>query len=262
MRMVSKMAEQTPLYWLLDIEAYDFDIGVLKDADLTGKALIASRQLWSIVRGSEVISVLIGPGVFKGTAEAGNRRANVLEKISALMFNPSDMRCDEPLPVVDIINPEVIDPLGVRKQEEIVTLIRNLVIEKGNILAQDRLVSVRGEIGPPKIAYYEELLKKINVAHVSGVQRARFILGGTNSPLYRPYVEWFNNRKLMRADQCKVLASHMNRFGNFNNEEIMADWMIVEKAGLDESTGIMAFQKEYEKTFDIIYSNSEKFIFK
>ena len=259
--MVINVAEQTPLYWLLDIEAYNFDIGVLRDADLTGKALIVSRQLWSIVRGSEVISILIGPGIFKGVADAGNRTANVLEQISCLMFNPSNLRYNEPLPVVDIINPEIIDPLGARKQEEIVTLIRNLVVEKGNILTQDTLVSVKGSGGPPKVAHYQEMLKRISVSHVSGVQRARFILGGTNSPLYRPFSEWFEKNKYTQVDQSKILATHINKFCNFNDPDILANWIVVEKAGIDDVVGQQAIQNEYDSTYDVVSRNSEAFIF-
>ena len=261
MYTVINVAEQTPLYWLLDIEAYDFNVGVLRDADLTGKALIVSRQLWSIVRGSEVISILIGPGIFKGVAESGNRTANLLEPISCLMFNPSNLRYNEPLPVVDIINPEIIDPLGVRKQEEIVTLIRNLVVEKGNILTQNPLVSVTGSGGPPKIAHYQEMLKRIRVSHVSGVQRARFILGGTNSPLYRPYTEWFEKKKYMQADQSKILATYINKFGSFDDSDMLSDWMIVEKAGMDDLVGYDAIKKEYDNTYNIVSQNSEAFIF-
>ncbi|MFX0056638.1 MAG: hypothetical protein ACFFAD_17050, partial [Candidatus Hermodarchaeota archaeon] len=85
------------LYWLLDIEAYDFNIGVLKDTDLKGKALMVSRQLWSIIREDKVLSVLLGPGIFKGTAVSGNIRVDVVEKLAALIFDPTQMRYDEPV---------------------------------------------------------------------------------------------------------------------------------------------------------------------
>ena len=131
----------TPLYWLIEIETYDFAVGAFRGADLSGKALILSSQLWSIIRGAQVYSILIGPGIFKGVATKGGIHVDVQEYISCLMFDPTQLRYDEPLPQVDIVSPEVIDPLGVRKQEEIVTIIRNLVIERGNILAGDTLAT-------------------------------------------------------------------------------------------------------------------------
>ncbi len=250
-----------PLFWLLDIEAYDFDIGVLKDTDFTGKALMLSRQLWSIIRDDRVLSILVGPGIFKGVAVSGNRRVDILEHLGALMFNPSQLRLDEPLPVVDIINPEVIDPMAQKKREEIVTIIRRLVVEKGNVLAADPLAKVSGDAAVPQMAHYDEMIKKINVSHVSGVQRAQFILAGTNSPLYRPFVQHFENRKYVQPDSLKVLSTAFSKFTSFVDIEVMANWMVVEKAGTDRSTGIEALRDEYEETLSLVQKNAESFIY-
>jgi hypothetical protein len=253
--------EHTPLYWLIEIESYDFQVGAFKNADLKGKALILSNQLWSIIRGTRVYSVLIGPGIFKGVATKKGIQVDVLEYLSALMFDPTMIRFDEPLPQVDIVNPEVIDPLGARKQEEIVTVIRNLVMEKGNILAADRLATVARKANLPQTAHYEEIFKKINVSHVSGLQRAKFILAGTNGPMYKPFVEYFNDRKFWRKEQTKVMATPFYKFSSFIDIDVMSDWMIVEKAGTDSKTGIEAIGDEFERTLSIIEKISESFIF-
>jgi hypothetical protein len=254
-------SSQTPLYWLIEIESYDFQIGAFKDADLKGKALILSNQLWSIIRGTCVFSVLIGPGIFKGVATKGKIQIDVLEYLSALMFDPTMLRFDEPLPQVDIVNPEVIDPLGVRKQEEIVTVIRNLIVEKGNILAADPLATVQTKGNVPQTAHYEELFEKINVSHVSGIQRAMFILAGTNGPMYKPFVEFFNDRKFWSKEQTKVMATPFYKFSSFIDIDVMSDWMIVEKAGTDSKTGIEAIGDEFERTLSIIEKESESFIY-
>ncbi|MBY8997780.1 MAG: hypothetical protein KGD60_08605 [Candidatus Thorarchaeota archaeon] len=252
---------QTPLYWLIDIEGYDFHVGAFKDADLKGKALILSNQLWSIIRGTRVLSVLIGPGIFKGVATKGSIQVDVLEYLSALMFDPTMLRFDEPLPQVDIVGPEVIDPLGVRKQEEIVTIIRNLVMEKGNILAADRLATVQTETNVPQTAHYEEIFKRINVSHVSGLQRAKFILAGTNGPLYKPFVEYFESRKFWRKERTKVMATPFHKFSSFVDIDVMSDWMIVEKAGMDSKTGMEAIGDEFERTLTAVERERESFIF-
>ena len=137
--------QTVPLYWLLDVELYDFDIGVLKKADITGKALMISSQLWSIIRGNSVHSMLIGPGYFRGVATSGKIRVEIGEHLSALMFDPTRFRYDEPVPLIDIIKPEVIDPLTARKPEEIITMVKDLVIEKGNVLAINPVASVKGD---------------------------------------------------------------------------------------------------------------------
>ncbi len=250
-----------PLFWLLDVKAYDFDIGVLKDTELTGKALMVSRQLWSLIRGDKVISVLVGPGIFKGTATSGNRRVDIVEQLGALLFDPTQLRMDEPLPLVDIINPEVIDPLGTKKQEEIVTIIRQLVVEKGNILAADPLAKVRQDASVPQTAHYDEMIRRINVSHISGTQRARFILAGTNGPMYRPFVEWFEKMRYQEADRLKVMATPYLKFSSFVDIQVMSDWMIVEKAGVDTKTGIEAIRDEYDETLSIVQDNTDAFIF-
>jgi hypothetical protein len=254
------MMSVSPLFWLLDIEAYGYDIGVLKDSDVSGKVLILSQQLWSIIREDKVYSVLIGPGYFKGVAESGNRRVEAREYLSMLMFDPTELRQYEPLPLVDIIKPEVIDPMGSSKVEEIMTIISNLVVEKGNVLAGDRVAKVMGDGGVPTVAHYTDALKRIRVSHISGVQRARFILGGTNRPLYLPFVEWFNSRRFNNFFKPRIMALPFRQFTDPSNIEVMEEWMIVEKAGMG-STGIDGFRAEYESVLDNLHKHSDAYIF-
>lgn len=255
------LKDKTPLYWLIGIETYDFSIGAFRGADLSGTALILSTQLWSIIRNTEVYSILIGPGIFKGSAKKGGINVVVEEFISALMFDPTQLRYDEPLPQVDIVTPEVIDPLGLRKQEEIVTLIRNLVIERGNVLAGDALAKIKVEAGIPQTAHYEEIFKRINVSHISGEQRARFILGGTCGHIYRPFIENYPKLHLQHTERSKVFATPFHRITSFSDIEVMTDWMIVEKAGSDSKTGMEAIADEYQNTLEIIEKHKEKIIF-
>jgi len=177
------------------------------------------------------------------------------------MFDPTKLRYDEPLPQVDIVTPEVIDPLGLRKQEEIVTLIRNLVIERGNVLAGDALAKIKMEAGIPQTAHYEEIFKRINVSHISGEQRARFILGGTSGHIYRPFVENYPKLRLQPTERSKVFAAPFHRITGFSDIEVMTDWMIVEKAGMDSKMGMEAIAAEYEDTLEAIERNKEKIIF-
>ncbi len=252
---------QTPLYWLIDIESYNFQVGAFKDADLKGKALILSNQLWSIIRGTRVYSVLIGPGIFKGVATKGKIQVDVLEYLSALIFDPTKLRFDEPLPQVDIVNPEVIDPLGTRKQEEIVTIIRNLVKEKGNVLVAEPLATVQTKANLPHTVHYQEIFARINVSHISGLQRAKFILAGTNGPMYKSFVEYFNEGKYWHKERTKVMATPFNKFSSFIDIDVMSDWMIVEKAGMDSKTGMEAIGEELERTLSIVEKEKESYIY-
>ena len=255
------MMRSSPLYWLLDVEAYDFDIGVLKDTDLTGKALILSSQLWSLIREDKVVSVLIGPGIFKGVAQNGNRRVDVLEFIGALMFDPTVLRMEEPVPLVDIINPEVIDPLAAKGSEDIVTMVREFYVEKGNVLSGELEIKIQQRGSLPTVAHGIDLLKKISVNHVSGIQRARFILGGTNGPLYKPFVQHYNNHGFLSVEKMSVCTVPFSKFTNFSDIQVMSDWMIVEKAGMESQSGIEAMRSEYDQTLEDVTKNEESFIY-
>jgi hypothetical protein len=255
------LSSHSPLFWLIEIETYDFAVGAFKKADLSGKVLILSCQLWSIIRETQVYSILIGPGIFKGVANKNGIQVDVLEYLSCLMFDPTQLRFDEPLPQVDIVTPEVIDPLGTRKQEEIVTLIQNLVIQRGNVLAGDRLATIQAPTNIPETMYYEEMFKRIKVSHISGPQRAKFILGGANGPIYRPFAENFPNLTRQQVERTKVLAAPFYKFAGFSDIEIMSDWMIVEKAGVDSKTGMEAIGAEYERTLGVIEKDKDNYIF-
>ena len=250
------LMDQGALFWLLDVKAHGFDVGVLPDTDLSGRALIVSRQLWSLIRGNKVVSILVGPGIFKGVAESGSRRVDVLEYISALIFDPTQMRFDEPLPFV-----EVIDPLSAARPEDIYSVIRKLILEKGNVLAADPLARIKYGGQVPETAHYDERMEKIRITHVSGVQRAKFILAGTNSPLYRPFVQRFEKRKYDWAKNSKVLATPFDKFSTFDDEEVLADWMIVEKAGRTDKVGIPAIDEEYAASLSVVTQNADAFIY-
>ncbi len=249
------------MYWLIEVETYDFDIGVFKGADLDGKVLMLSNQLWSIIRGDTVYSMLIGPGVFKGRAKAKGRAIDVTEIIGGLMFDPSKLRLDEPLPEVDIVHPEVIDPLETGRTEEIVTIIRKVIVEHGNILPGQIIMKQHPEASVPMTAHAIDLAKKIHVSHVSGVQRAKFVLAGTNGPMYRLLVTHYQKRGFLSPDKVKVMSVPFKRFARLNDNEVMDDWMIVEKAGVEMQLGAEAYRTEFEEVMKSIERHEDKFIF-
>ena len=148
-----------------------------------------------------------------------------------------------------------------REIEEIVTLIRNLVIEKGNVLTADPLATIQTDANVPQTAHYEEVFQRINISHVSGLQRAKFILAGTNSPMYRPFVEHFESKKFWHLQRTKVMATPFFKFSSFADIDVMSDWMIVEKAGMDTTTGIEAIGQEYERTLEMVEKEKDQYIF-
>ena len=122
-------------------------------------------------------------------------------------------------------------------------------------------MKVKTNVTVPMTAHSMDLLKKIHVSHVSGVQRARFILAGTNSPMYRPLVDWYKKRKYNELQRIKVMATPYGKFSSSVDIETMSDWTIVEKAGVSMSTGIEAIREEYEQTLDGVKENESLFIY-
>jgi len=242
------------LYWLIDIETYDFTIDDLSGLDLRGKALIVSSYLWSIKRGTQHYSILIGPGIFKGVATKDNIHVDVFECISCLMFDPTQLRYDEPLPLVDIFTAEVIDPLGTKKMEHLITDIENLV----NRLEREKFI----RLGIPQIVPdFPRFYHRINLSFVSGLERAKFYLGKSNGDIYRPFAKNFPKLSHQQIERTRVLATPFCKFTNFSDIEVMSDWMIVEKAGPYSKTGMEAIGAEYERTLGAIEKDKDNYIF-
>ncbi len=59
----------------------------------------------------------------------------------------------------------------------------------------------------------------------------------------------------------KVMATPYLKFSSFVDIQVMSDWMIVEKAGVDTKTGIEAIRDEYDETLSIVQDNTDAFIF-
>jgi hypothetical protein len=57
------------------------------------------------------------------------------------------------------------------------------------------------------------------------------------------------------------MATPFLKFTSFVDIEIMSDWMIVEKAGIDTKTGIEAMRDEYDATLLQVKENEAAFIF-
>ena len=79
--------------------------------------------------------------------------------------------------------------------------------------------------------------------------------------MYKPFVEYFNDRKFWRKERTKIMATPFYKFSSFVDIDVMSDWMIVEKAGIDSKTGMEAIGDEFERTLSIVEKESESFIY-
>ncbi|MHA1917529.1 MAG: hypothetical protein ACTSUV_04365 [Candidatus Ranarchaeia archaeon] len=257
---------QTPvLYWVLNFSIPDFvHYSVPKQSEFSGKILIASRQLWSLMGGQTVRSCLIGPGIVKGVIKINNIKTEYVEKIGALIFDPTELRYDEPTPLIDIIRPEVIDPTSTARIEELEQKITKILVRRGKVLAPKRLAVLTPASTAPKTTIAEEEIVRIKVRHTSGIQRARMLLGGLNRSIYKHLLEILKGDEKPSIEKLMILRSDRKKFVKLDKDEFL-EWMIVEKMQGTTSKGppdtFNDFIKEFDETYKFILKNEGKFIF-
>ena len=183
------MPNDTVIYWLLNFSMPEFQISPTITGKSEGKILIASRQLYTLMAGEEIRSCLIGPGVVQGVHYIRKIPTEFQQPISALIFNPTQFRRDEPIPLVDIINPEVIDPIAASERSAIEQRILSIMIRRGKVLASKKLAEVRPPTGVPITVIEEEDLVRVNISYVNGLAKAKFVLGAQNRKQYQRLLE-------------------------------------------------------------------------
>jgi hypothetical protein len=57
------------------------------------------------------------------------------------------------------------------------------------------------------------------------------------------------------------MATPFFKFSSFADIDVLSDWMIVEKAGMDTKTGIEAIADEYERTLEMVDKEKDQYIF-
>ncbi|MCD6484189.1 MAG: hypothetical protein ACP6IU_02675 [Candidatus Asgardarchaeia archaeon] len=258
--------EQLPFYWLLNFKLYDykFPVGNMQ-TELSGTILIISRQLWSLMKEEQIRSAVIGPGIVRGTTIIKDTVIEIVNPIAAVIFDPTQMRFDEPIPVVDIINPEVVDPLAKGKKEEFERVIMEVYSAAGNVLIpqKTKLAEVKPPGSVPRVYYEEEVVKTVNVNYISGRLRTKFILGGRYNILYRPLKQRFMEHKYSDITQQKIFYADRGEIRDVKKEEL-EDWIIVEKLqgylGDTPPDGYTLLKDEYDNIVSFVESKKDEFL--
>ncbi|MFB0560204.1 MAG: hypothetical protein ACETWM_03055 [Candidatus Lokiarchaeia archaeon] len=254
--------EERVLFWLMDLQIPDLNFEFGK-ANFEGNILITSRQLWSLLRGSTVRSCLIGPGIVLGKAEVLGKPVRVEERIGIIIFDPTEMRLDDPTPLVNIISPEVFDPLESSTDKEIERIIENISVQKGKILVPEELAKIKHRTALPITMGREISLIKAQVRLVSGVDRARFVLGGKHRAIYGPLSKGLKDGKFHESALTKILRADIKKFQMFTRKNIEPLWTIIEQYPKisSKSEAYDQFSKEYQIVLDTIYKYKEHFIY-
>jgi hypothetical protein len=237
--------------------------------ELDGRILIASRQLWSLITGSRVRSALIGPGYVKGETQKATGNVDFGEPISAVIFDPTELRLTEQIPLVNIFSPEVIDPLEESSKQEIESVVSKIMIARGKPLVHEKLAEVKQLTSLPTLEYTSTSKVKLEVRLTSGVSKARFILGGVYKRLYAPFISKFsdkvrnyddmNSLNILWVDRRKLVAP---------SEEALSEWTIIEQSSGNTETeenvkdGYKQIVDEYKQTLDFLKANVDSYILK
>lgn len=244
----------------MEIPDLNFEFG---RANFQGNVLITSRQLWSLLKDSTVRSCLIGPGIVLGDAEVLGKPVRVEERIGIIIFDPTEMRLDNPTPLVNIISPEVFDPLESSNSKEIERIIENISVQKGKILVPEELTKVKHRAAIPITMGREISLIKAKVNLVTGVDKARFVLGGKERAIYGPLAKGLKEHKFHEYERAKILKADARKFEKFSRKNIEPDWTIIEQYPKisSKSDAFDQFLKEYQTVLDTLYKHPESFIY-
>lgn len=256
------MSEQPPpLLWVLDYVIPNFQI-LGEIITLSGEILIASRQLYSFLQEDIVRSALIGPGVVKGQVMIKGKPVDVEYVIGGVIFDPTQMRPREPIPQLDILNPEILDPLEQATEEQVQELIRTLVIKKGSVEDSGQILTITTEGGLPRTLITETRMIAKNISFVSGMKKAKFLLGGQKNRLYTPFKEALLRNRFSDPSRIWTFRIDEKEFEAFNPDKFN-EWIIIEMQ-TDPSTASSSKQvveSEFNSILTYLLGNREYFVF-
>lgn len=232
-----------PLIWLIDtlVPGLSLNYGKL---DFKGKILIISEQLWSILKDSEVRSMLIGPGFLFGEAIIKGYPVKIKEPIISVILDATELRPDMQVPLLDLMQPDIIDPTSKANTQEVVGKIRKIFRGRGQVLFERKLSEITFKANIPVLIGEEEVESKITVKTLSGQSIMRFLLAGGNHEIYSKLIDYIrenkfdNNMNLLRSDQKNIRP--------INEYTDLDDWIIVEK------TTEIDPQKQYKFTDEVL----------
>lgn len=253
--------ENPPLLWVLDYAIPDFTI-LGEKKTLSGELLIASRQLFSFLQGEVVRSAFIGPGVVKGQVIIKGKPVDVEYLVGAVIFDPTKMRPREPIPVLDILNPEILDPLEQASVEQVQEIIRTLVIKKGSVDDTGQILTITTEGGLPRTLITEQHMVAKNISLISGLKKARFLLGGQKNRLYTPFKDAMEGNRFSDPSRIWTFRIDIMEFEAFNPASF-GEWIIIEMQTdpTASSSSSQVVESEFNSILSYLIGNRKYFIF-
>jgi len=261
---IQDIKEYPTLFWILELYIPEYQ-NQMGSFELEGYILATSKQLWNLITTSEdeettVRSCLIGPSVMYATMSIGGRPIPEVKTIAGVIFDSTELRPDKPVPLLDIIAPDVIDPSAKSDEEQVTKEIRIIELAKGQQIGDELLTKVQTNHLIPKRLLGNLIKKTFTVKTTSGVDNAKVCLGGLHKDKYKLFVEAVKSGKLRIPEGRLLLDVSQKKLIAFNRDNL-SQYVIVElNPVLDPSIDAFdQFVDVYNSTIEYMLETEENY---
>ena len=227
-----KISESPTLFWLLDLYIPQYQIA-MGSVDFKGHILATSKQIWNFISTHEqeeetfMRSCLIGPSVLYGYTSRGIRK---VKKISGVIFDSTELRPDKPIPLLDTINPIIIDPTATFDEEN-------------GFQSASQLMG-----------YFAEK----TFENTSGIEVARTYLGGRHKDKYKIFMNGIDSGAYRFPESLPILEISQRKLINLEKRNL-AQYIIVELNPIFDPNleTFSQFVEVYNTTLEYMLSSKE-----
>jgi hypothetical protein len=262
---IQEINEIPTLFWILElyIPEYKTKLGTFQ---FEGYLLATSKQVWNLITSNEaeeetsVRSCLIGPSVMSGSMLIGGRKVPEVKPLSGVIFDSTELRPDKPVPLLDIISPDVIDPTSKSEEEQIIKEIWFIELIRGQKVADEILAKVQENHLVPKKLIGNLVKKTVEVRYTSGIYNAKVCLGGLHRDKYKIFVDAIKSGKFRVPEGRPLLDVSQKKLVTFDKQNL-SRYVIVElNPILDPSVDAFTqFVDVYRKTVDYMLSAEKNY---
>ncbi|MFX1521385.1 MAG: hypothetical protein ACFFCD_15865 [Promethearchaeota archaeon] len=262
---IEDITEFPTLFWILELYIPDYQNN-MGNFELEGYILASSKQVWNLIstdlntEETTVRSCLIGPSILCGSMQIGGRPIPEVKTIAGVIFDSTELRPNEPVPLVDIIAPDVIDPTATADEEQITREIRIIELARGQKMGDELLAKVQDNHLMPKKLLGNIVKRTFTVKTTSGVNNAKVCLGGLHRDKYRLFVDAIKSGKLRVPEGRPILDVAQKKIITFDRDNL-SQYVIVElNPILDPSIDSFdQFVDLYHKTVEYMLSSEETY---
>ncbi|MFX1520194.1 MAG: hypothetical protein ACFFCD_09775 [Promethearchaeota archaeon] len=236
MTKIKKISEGSTLFWILELYIPQYQIA-MGSVDFKGYILATSTQVWNLITTHEkeeeafMRSCLIGPSVFYGYTSRGIRK---VKTISGVIFDSTELRPDKPIPLLDVVNPIVIDPMATPDEEN------------------------DHQIPSESIGYFT----KKTIEDTSGVGKAKAYLQGRHRDKYKIFINGIDSGVYHFPERLPILDVSQKKLMNLDKENL-AQYIIVELNPIfnPDINTLSQFVEVYNETLEYMLSAKEHYFF-